>query len=99
MERSRVDVEVAIGRSFDALTGWGHGFLDGGRAFPGVEREGVDIDKSGDFWIVAGFGDNRSAVAVADENHGPGLPVDHRLCEDPYQAHDTESEHLENYCQ
>src|SRR5271154_6608647 len=81
MEGCRVNVEVAIGGSFDALSGWGHGFLDGGRAFAGVQREGVDIDQRGDFWIVAGFGDDGAPVAVPDKNHGPRLPVDHRIRE------------------
>src|ERR1700683_3037303 len=30
MEGCRVNVEVAIGGRFDALSGWGHGFPDGG---------------------------------------------------------------------
>src|SRR5262249_40204627 len=53
--------------------------FDGGRAFSSVRRESGDIDKCRDLWVIASFGDNGATVAVADENHWPGLSVDRGL--------------------
>src|SRR6266576_5403064 len=38
-----------------------------------VQSKGRDINKPSDLWIVAGFCDDRSAVGVANENHGTAM--------------------------
>src|ERR1051326_4781137 len=81
MKDRGIDVEVAIVSGLDPCGGWRHGFLDRGGALPSVKRERGDIDKRRDLWIVAGFGDDRTAVAMAHQNDWAGLPIDHGLCE------------------
>src|SRR5438105_9576709 len=38
-----------------------------------IQGKGGDINKPCDLWIVAGFCDYRSAVGVANENHGTAM--------------------------
>ncbi len=62
-----------------AVSGAGHGrarrwILDKcGHGLALVGSKGCDIDKPRDLWIVAGFGDHRSSVGVADEHHRAAL--------------------------
>jgi hypothetical protein len=57
-----VNVEVAILSGLDPLGGRRRAFLDGGTAFPSVQRESRDIDKRRNVWIVASFGEVRIAT-------------------------------------
>src|SRR2546425_5420268 len=77
MEFGLVEVQIAVlGRQYR-----GHGrarrwILDKrGHGLALVGGKGCDIHKPRDLWIVAGFGDHRSSVGVADEKHRAVLRV------------------------
>src|SRR5580692_8568353 len=41
-----------------------------------IERKGGNVDKRCNVWMIAGFGDDGPAVAVADQNHWSAHSVD-----------------------
>jgi hypothetical protein len=45
--------------------------------FPHVRDEGLDIDQADDLVVVAGFGDDRATIGMADEDHGSVLTGQH----------------------
>ena len=53
-----------------------HGLLDRRTALTFIERKGGNVDKRCNVWMIAGFGDDGPAVAVADQNHWAAHGVD-----------------------
>src|ERR1700728_2627695 len=57
---------IAVRR--ERLRGLWYGLLDRCTAFTFFERKSGNIDKRRNFWMIAGLGDNRSTVAVSDQD-------------------------------
>src|SRR5580658_10667616 len=57
---------VAVG--VERLGGLRHSRFDRRTAFTFIERKSSNINKRRNFWMIAGLGDNRSTVAVSDQD-------------------------------
>jgi hypothetical protein len=61
-----IDPPVAVAVRLECLGGLRHGRFDRRTALAFIESKGGDVDQCCNVWIVAGFGDDGPAIAVAD---------------------------------
>src|SRR5580693_9058419 len=70
------DPPVSIAIRLESLGGLWHRGFDRRTALTFIERKCGDVYQRRNVWIIAGLGDDRSAIAVADQNDWPAHSVD-----------------------
>ena len=74
-----VDPPVAVAVRLERLGGLRQGLFDRRTALAFIESKCGNIDKRCNVWMIAGLGDDRPAITVADQNHWPAHGVDRGL--------------------
>src|SRR5580658_7728771 len=75
-EMRLVDPPKPVAVGVERLGGLGHSRFDRRTALTFIERKSGNINKRRNVWMIAGLGDNRSTVAVSDQNHWTAHGVD-----------------------
>src|SRR3984885_6244761 len=75
-EMRLVDPPKPVAVGVERLGGLRHSRFDGRTALTFIERKSGDINKRCNVWMIAGLWDNRSAVAVSDQDDRAAHGVD-----------------------
>jgi hypothetical protein len=67
----RFDPPVAVAVRLERLGGLRQGLFDRRTALTFIERKCGDIDKRTNLGMIAGLGDDRPAITMADQNNWP----------------------------
>src|SRR5580658_9911648 len=70
------DPPVSTAIRLECLGGLWHRGFDRRTALTFIERKCSDVYQRRNVWIIAGLGDDRSAVTVANQNHRPAHSID-----------------------